>query len=83
MMEQAQGSLSAVTYEFFDANLGSSGGQNRLAAGHPSDLLLVLNPDTYPSPTALVELIRALEDLRWASSRRDRSRSSIRGSTTS
>jgi len=62
MMEQAQGSLSAVTYEFFDANLGSSGGQNRLAANHACDLLLVLNPDTYPSPTALVELVRGLDD---------------------
>lgn len=54
--------LSAVTYEFFGENLGSSGGQNRLAAGHPSDLLLVLNPDTYPSPTALAELVKALAD---------------------
>lgn len=62
MMEEADGSLSAVTYEFFDANLGSSGGQNRLAFEHPSDLLLVLNPDTYPSPTALVELVKALDD---------------------
>jgi Glycosyltransferase like family 2 len=55
--------LGAVTYEFFGENLGSSGGQNRLAHGHPSDLLLVLNPDTYPSPTALTELVRALADL--------------------
>jgi hypothetical protein len=54
--------LHAVTYEFFAENLGSSGGQNRLAEGHPSDLLLVLNPDTYPSPTALVELVEALAD---------------------
>jgi hypothetical protein len=54
--------LSAVTYEFFGENLGSSGGQNRLAEGRPSDLLLVLNPDTYPSPTALVELVKALAD---------------------
>lgn len=54
--------LSTVTYEFFGENLGSSGGQNRLAEGHPSDLLLVLNPDTYPSPTALVELVKVLAD---------------------
>jgi hypothetical protein len=54
--------LQAVTYEFFDENLGSSGGQNRLADGHPSDLLLVLNPDTYPSPTALTELLKVLAD---------------------
>jgi hypothetical protein len=49
--------LSEVTYAPFSENLGSSGGHNRLADGHPSDLLLVLNPDTYPSPTALVELL--------------------------
>lgn len=53
--------LRRVTYAFFGANLGSSGGQNQLAAEHPSDLLLVLNPDTYPSPTALVELARAID----------------------
>jgi hypothetical protein len=62
MMEASSGALSAVTYQFFGENLGSSGGQNRLAEGHASDLLLVLNPDTYPSPTALVELVKALDD---------------------
>ncbi len=53
--------LSDVTYEFFDENLGSSGGQNRLATGGTCDMLLVLNPDTYPAPNALVELIKALD----------------------
>jgi GT2 family glycosyltransferase len=62
MADQASGSLAAVTYQFFDENLGSSGGQNRLAQGGSSDLILVLNPDTYPSPTAFVELIKAVED---------------------
>jgi hypothetical protein len=52
--------LSDVTYESFSKNLGSSGGHNRLAEGCPSDLMLVLNPDTYPSPIALVELIGRL-----------------------
>jgi hypothetical protein len=56
------GGVSDITYEFFGANLGSSGGQNRLANGHPSDLLLVLNPDTYPSPTALSELVKVLDE---------------------
>jgi GT2 family glycosyltransferase len=54
--------LSDVTYESFSKNLGSSGGHNRLAEGRPSDLLLVLNPDTYPSPTALVELAVRLDN---------------------
>jgi len=62
MLEATSDALSDVTYQFFDENLGSGGGQNRLADGHPSDLLLVLNPDTYPSPTALVELVKALAD---------------------
>jgi len=56
--------LSAVTYEFLGENLGSSGGHNRLANGCSSDLLLILNPDTYPSPTALAELVRRLSDPR-------------------
>jgi GT2 family glycosyltransferase len=61
MLDATSGFLSGVTYEFFDANLGSSGGQNHLAKGNPSDLLLVLNPDTYPSPTALVEMVKAFD----------------------
>ncbi len=62
MLNVASGSLSNVTYEFFDDNLGSSGGQNRLVDGHPGDLILVLNPDTYPSPTALFELVKTLDE---------------------
>lgn len=57
----ASSSLANVTYEFFGVNLGSSGGQNRLARGHPADLLMILNPDTYPSPTALAELVQAVD----------------------
>jgi GT2 family glycosyltransferase len=52
--------LSEVTYESFSENFGSSGGHNRLAKGGQSDLLLILNPDTYPSPTSLVELLKRL-----------------------
>lgn len=54
--------LGGVTYEFFDANLGSSGGSNRLAEGASTDFVLVLNPDTYPAPTLLVELLRVFDD---------------------
>jgi GT2 family glycosyltransferase len=60
--EASSDALRQITYEIFGENLGSSGGQNRLADGHPSELLLVLNPDTYPSPTALVELVKVLAD---------------------
>lgn len=62
-MVGATSALRPITYEFFGENLGSSGGQNRLASGHDSDMLLVLNPDTYPSPTALVELVKALDEI--------------------
>lgn len=61
MNDASSEAISSVTYEFFDANLGSSGGQNRLAKGAGGDLLLVLNPDTYPSPTALTELVKAID----------------------
>ena len=52
--------LDGFSYEFFDANLGSSGGHNRLAAGGWGDVLVTLNPDTYPSPRMLDELLIGL-----------------------
>lgn len=61
IQELTSPAIAPTTYDFFDANLGSSGGQNRLAAGSRSDLLLVLNPDTYPAPNALTELVRAID----------------------
>ncbi|CAN5827844.1 hypothetical protein BH23ACT12_BH23ACT12_01210 [soil metagenome] len=56
--------LSGLTYEFFDRNLGHSGGQNRLAAGAHADALMFINPDTYPAPTMISELAIALKDPR-------------------
>lgn len=53
--------IDHIEYEFFNENLGSSGGQNRLAVDRSCDLLFVLNPDTYPSPRALAELVRAMD----------------------
>ena len=52
--------IDAFSCEFFDANLGSSGGHNRLAAGGWGDVVVTLNPDTYPSPRMLPELLAAL-----------------------
>ena len=52
--------LDGFSYEFFDANLGSSGGHNRLATTGWGDVLVTLNPDTYPSPRMLDELLGAL-----------------------
>ena len=53
-------SLVRVSYQFFGANLGSSGGQNRLAEGSGGEFIMVLNPDTYPAPRSLSELLEAL-----------------------
>jgi hypothetical protein len=53
--------LADVSYEFFGANLGSSGGQNRLAESGRCAYVMVLNPDTYPSPRAFAELVAALD----------------------
>lgn len=49
-----------VSYTHFEANLGSAGGSNALAALGSEELVWVLNPDTYPSPTCVTELVRAL-----------------------
>lgn len=49
-----------MSYEFFDANLGSGGGSNRLMERFDSELIWVLNPDTVPAPNALVELVETL-----------------------
>ncbi len=51
--------FDAATYEFFEENLGSAGGSNRLAEGATTDYILVLNPDTYPSPWMLDHMLGA------------------------
>jgi GT2 family glycosyltransferase len=58
------GGLAGLTYEFFDENLGHSGGQNRLALQATADALMFINPDTYPAPTMISELAKALQDPR-------------------
>ncbi len=61
LAEFAAAAPSAVfTFVYFDENLGSGGGSNRLAEGADDDLVWVLNPDTYPAPSCLSELIGAL-----------------------
>ena len=53
-------SADEVTFTYFDANLGSGGGSNELAKLGTEDVVWVLNPDTYPSPMAGVEMLRVL-----------------------
>ena len=54
--------LASLTYEHLNANLGSSGGSNRLAEGCSDDFILILNPDTYPAPTLLSRLLAPFHD---------------------
>ena len=49
-----------LRYTFFDANLGSAAGHNRLLADLSSDLVLILNPDTVMAPDLLSELVKAV-----------------------
>jgi len=52
---------ATLTHRFFDANLGSAGGSNQLAADGAEPVLWILNPDTYPSPTCLSLLLDELQ----------------------
>lgn len=49
-------------YTYFDANLGSAEGHNRLAAGITDGFLLIQNPDVIGEPGYLVHLIEAFDD---------------------
>lgn len=53
--------IGELHYTFFDANLGSAAGHNRLLADLDSDLVLILNPDTIVAPDLLSELVRAVQ----------------------
>jgi hypothetical protein len=50
-----------VSYSFFDANLGSSGGSNALAELGDEEYVWVVNPETYPAPNCASELLAALQ----------------------
>jgi hypothetical protein len=52
--------VRSVSYTYFNANLGSAEGHNRLIDGAKDDLILVLNPDGLLSPNALIEMIKTL-----------------------
>jgi hypothetical protein len=55
--------LVALSYEHFSENLGHGGAHNRLYRdAEAADLILVLNPDTCPSPNLLLELLAAMTD---------------------
>jgi hypothetical protein len=56
-----QGSIS---YHCFDRNRGSAGGNNDLFGCSDSDLVLIINPDCYASPSLLSCLVPAMSDRR-------------------
>lgn len=51
-----------ITWTPFRRNLGHGAAQNRLAEGTTEDVLLVCNPDAYPAPRALGELLGVAAD---------------------
>jgi GT2 family glycosyltransferase len=56
-------SLDRLEHCYFGENLGHGGGHNRLLAeGAVEDATLLVNPDTYPSPWLLTELLEGLAD---------------------
>jgi GT2 family glycosyltransferase len=56
-----QGSIP-IEWTAFGENLGHGRGQNRLAHGAGEDVLVMINPDAYPAPAALHELLLRLAE---------------------
>ena len=52
-LREQYGLALAIAYKFFDGNLGSARGHNRLAEANNADILLVQNPDVVVSPRLL------------------------------
>lgn len=50
--------ISGFEHRFFDANLGSAQGHNRLLEDLEDDYVLVMNPDIMLAPNTLIELMR-------------------------
>jgi hypothetical protein len=48
-----------VRYEFFNRNMGSAGGQNRLADNCDAEFILIMNPDIIVSPRLIETLLLA------------------------
>jgi len=51
--------LASIDCTFFDDNLGSARGHNRLLAEAASDLVVIANPDVLAAPNLLIELVGA------------------------
>jgi hypothetical protein len=60
-MKSSSTALREVSAVFFDANLGTARGHNRLQKGSTSTLLMIMNPDVVLAPDALIELIKPFQ----------------------
>ncbi|WP_157811282.1 glycosyltransferase family 2 protein [Microbacterium lacus] len=49
-----------AAYTYFDENLGSAAGHNRVAGESRSDFIIVMNPDIRMSPDTISSLLRAM-----------------------
>jgi GT2 family glycosyltransferase len=56
-LREAAGHALAIDYVWFGANLGSAGGQNRLAESAGADYLLMLNPDVVVAANLFGQLL--------------------------
>lgn len=55
--------IDAVTYHFFDANVGTAAGHNHLATlSRDNDYILISNPDVVPEARAIWHMTAVLED---------------------
>jgi GT2 family glycosyltransferase len=59
-LRKANTELACIGYTFFNANLGSAAGHNRLLEAARSELTVILNPDVLMFPNAIAELLAAL-----------------------
>lgn len=53
--------LTSIEHRFFDANLGSAGGHNRLLEDMNAEFVLVMNPDIMLAPNTLLELLKPFQ----------------------
>ena len=51
-----------ITYQFFDRNMGSAAGHNRISRSNKHGLLMILNPDVITPPNTLSTMLKTLED---------------------
>lgn len=59
---RAGSALTSVEHRYFNANLGSARGHNRLLEDVEADYVLIMNPDIMVAPNALIELARPFAD---------------------